>query len=284
MKVTPMTMNIIERNFYRLLRSGAFGTEEVIEPMSVWKWGRLYHLSEMHDVAMYIYKGIEHCSDQFFVQIPQELNEQWRQAATEEASSDEEQNGQEGKNDLLASDHLTNPLLNYQLQSMLDSENSNTETRTALLHIVGTCRFIMNAGIPVKRITELGIFLRQPGNRIDHTTLGQWIKKLKLESMVQLVSVMLVKLLNFKPEELPFMQSTTEEKMDKQLRELFQMRNSHAEEWYFSQGKNIFVHTSNSQAMLWHVRRSARYFRYYPTETVTNFLTSFAHSLSHIEE
>ena len=233
---------------------------------------------------MYIYKGIEHCSDQFFVQIPQELDEQWRQAATEEASSDEEQNGQEGKNDLLASDHLTNPLLNYQLQSMLDSENSNTETRTALLHLVGTCRFIMNAGIPVKRITELAIFLRQPGNRIDHTTLGQWIKKLKLESMVQLVSVMLVKLLNFKPEELPFMQPTSEEKMDKQLRELFQMRNSHAEEWYFSQGKNIFVHTSNSQAMLWHVRRSARYFRYYPTETVTNFLTSFAHSLSHIEE
>ena len=85
-----MTMNIIERNFYRLLRSGAFGTEEVIEPMSVWKWGRLYHLSEMHDVAMYIYKGIEHCSDQFFVQIPQELNEQWRQAATEEASASAE--------------------------------------------------------------------------------------------------------------------------------------------------------------------------------------------------
>jgi hypothetical protein len=36
--------------------------------------------------------------------------------------------------------------------------------------------------------------------------------------------------------------------------------------------------------MLWSVRRSAKYFRYYPTETVTNFFTSFAHSLSHIEE
>lgn len=279
-----MEFSIIERNFYRLLRSGAFGTEEAIEPMSVWKWGRLYHLSEMHDVAMYIHKGIERCSGQFFVQIPQALVEQWRQAATEEAAADE-RTEHEGSNDLLASDHLTNPLLNHQLQNMLDSENSNTETRTALLHLVGTCRFIMNAGIPVKRVTELGLFLRQPGgNRIDYTTLGEWISKLKQEAMVQLVSVMLVKLLNFKPEELPFMQPTTEEKMEKQLRELVQMRNSHAEEWYFSQGKNIFVHTSNSQAMLWHVRRSARYFRYYPTETVTNFLTSFAHSLSHIEE
>ena len=83
-----MEFSIIERNFYRLLRSGAFGTEEAIEPMSVWKWGRLYHLSEMHDVAMYIHKGIERCSGQFFVQIPQALVEQWRQAATEEAAAD----------------------------------------------------------------------------------------------------------------------------------------------------------------------------------------------------
>ena len=68
------------------------------------------------------------------------------------------------------------------------------------------------------------------------------------------------------------------------MREMFRQKNSHAEEWYFSQGKNIFVHTSNSSAMLWHVRRSAKYFRYYPSETMTNFFTSFAHSLSHIEE
>ena len=36
--------------------------------------------------------------------------------------------------------------------------------------------------------------------------------------------------------------------------------------------------------MLWHVRRSAKFFKYCPAETVTNFFTSFAHSLSHIEE
>ena len=51
-------MNIIERNFYRLLRVGAFGTKEEIEPISAWKWNRLYQLAEMHDVAPIIYKGI----------------------------------------------------------------------------------------------------------------------------------------------------------------------------------------------------------------------------------
>ena len=102
--------------------------------------------------------------------------------------------------------------------------------------------------------------------------------------MAQLTAVMMVKLLGFEPDELPFMQQTTDEQMERQIRDMFRQKNSHAEEWYFSQGKDIFVHTSNSQAMLWHVRRSAHYLRYYPSEAMTNFFTSFAHSLSHIEE
>jgi len=35
---------------------------------------------------------------------------------------------------------------------------------------------------------------------------------------------------------------------------------------------------------MWHVKQSARYMRYYPTEAVTNFMRNFAHSMSHIEE
>ena len=268
-------MNIIERNFYRLLRAGVLHTEEQIEPLSAWKWSRLYQLSEMHDVAPAIYKGIEACRQQFFVQIPDKLQEQWAKATPHEENDE---------NGLLAADHLTNPVLNHLLQGILDSEDSNTETRTTLLHLVGIARFIMNAGIPVKRIAELGAFLRQSGRKVDFTMLEGWIKRLKLEAMAQLAAVMLVRLMHFRPEELPFMRPTTEATMERQIREIFRQKNSHAEEWYFSQGKDIFVHTSNASAMLWHIRRSATYFSYYPTETLTNFFTSFAHSLSHIEE
>ena len=268
-------MNIIERNFYRLLRAGAFGTDEQIEPLSAWKWNRLYQMSEMHDVAPLLYQGIERCRDQFFLQIPDELMQQWSQASC---------HGTDDQNEMLAPDHLTNPLLDHKLQDILDQEDSNTETRTALLHLLGTSRFIMNAGIPVKRITDFGVFLRQSTNRIDFTTLQQWINSLQLTKMTQFASVLLVKVLHFEPAELPFMQPMDDAQMDRLLRELLKQKNSHAEEWYFSQGKDIFVHTSNSQAMLWHVRRSAKFFRYYPSETTTNFFTSFAHSLSHIEE
>ena len=268
-------MNIIERNFYRLLRAGAFGTEEQIEPLSTWKWNRLYQLSEMHDVAPLLYKGIERCQDQFFLQIPAELLQHWSQAQC---------HGTDDENDMLAPDHLTNPLLDHKLQNILDQEDSNTETRTALLHLLGTSRFIMNAGIPVKRIAELGVFIRQNSRIIDYDKLKHWIEDLKLTSMVQLMAAMMVKLLAFEPDELPFMQQVTDEQMEKQIRDMFRQKNSHAEEWYFSQGKDIFVHTSNSSAMMWSVRRSAKYFKYYPAETMTNFFTSFAHSLSHIEE
>ncbi len=280
-------MNIIDRNFYRLLRSGVLGLDEQIEPLSVWKWNRLFQVSKMHDVAPYVYQGIMKCQNQFFVQVPEPLLHQWSAESfhdNKESDSDDVEKEQV-QNDLLAADHLTNPLLNRQLQSILDSEDSNTETRTALLHILGVSRFIMNAGIPVKRVVEFAVFFRQPeGRRIDHSQLVKWIAQLRLTSMAQLTGVMLVRLLKFDAEELPFLQPMTDEQMDGMLRELFRQKNSHAEEWYFQQGKNIFVHTSNSQAMLWHVRRSVKYLKYYPTETITNFFTSFAHSLSHIEE
>jgi hypothetical protein len=131
---------------------------------------------------------------------------------------------------------------------------------------------------------EFGIFLRQSGKNIDFAMLNDWITRLKLEQMAQLTAAILIRTLNFTPEELPFMKPLSDELMNQLIRNIFNQRNSHAEEWYFSQGKDIFVHTSNSQAMLWHVRRSAQYLKYYPSEAMTNFFTAFAHSLSHIEE
>ena len=43
------------------------------------------------------------------------------------------------------------------------------------------------------------------------------------------------------------------------------------DEWHFEQGKGVFVHASNMPAMLWHVKRSAKYFRYYPSIKIAGF-------------
>jgi hypothetical protein len=272
-------LDVVERNFFRLLRAGAFATEEQIEPLSAWKWKRLYQLSQMHGVTPWVNDGVERCRSQFFTNLIPDSVAKLLQKGTPKESDETEDS-----NTMLTSDHLTNPLLNHKLQDILDDEHSSTETRHLLLLILGTARFVMNAGIPVKRITEMGLFLRQSANRIDFLQLQTWIHRLRLDTMAQLSAVMLVKLLHFKPEELPFMKPSTEQQMEHCVKDMLQQKNSHAEEWYFSQGKDIFVHTSNSSAMLWQVRRSASNFKYFPAESVTNFMASFAHSLSHIEE
>ena len=156
-------MNITERNFFRLLRAGALGAEEQIEPLSAWKWRRLYQIAVMHGVEDLVRRGIDRCASQFFVQVPETL------------LADNNNETDEGEvNTLLEADHLTNPLLNHRLQAILDEEGTTTETRQLLMMLVGVVRFIMNAGIPVKRVAELAIFLRHQGQKVDFVKINEW--------------------------------------------------------------------------------------------------------------
>ena len=103
--------------------------------------------------------------------------------------------------------------------------------------------------------------------------------------MTQLTGEFLIKMYGFAEEDIPFLKKRKEKKIDHIAQELIEFTNTRTQDWYFSQQDGgIFVHNSNSSATFSHVRRSARYFRYYPSESVTNFFASFVHSLSHIEE
>jgi hypothetical protein len=151
-----------------------------------------------------------------------------------------------------------------------------------LLHMLlaNTCH-LLNDGVQLNLLVDLGVFLRKMGDKVDYVKLQSWIARLRMKNVVQLTGTLLIELFAFSREELPFMsggKSNTQLVME----ELFNQRPSY--EWHFQQGNDIFVHTANSSAMFWQVRHTARYFRYYPTESTTNLFTSFAHSLSHIEE
>lgn len=52
-------MEIIQRNFFRLLRSGAFADDELLEPMSAFKWRRLYQMVEVQGVADVFLRGVQ---------------------------------------------------------------------------------------------------------------------------------------------------------------------------------------------------------------------------------
>ena len=275
-------MDIIQRNLFKLLRNGVFNTYDKLEPMSAFKWERLFQLAVMHNVVPYAYKGIENSRDQFFMHLTEKQEKEWQKAYSETARptaiEDEE-------DEFLRADHLTNPVLNRQLQNILDDEHSDITTRQLLLILIRVVRHLFNEGMPIRQLTELGIFLRQNNQKIDYQSIGQWVERLHLTQMTQLTGEFLILLFGFTEDEIPFLKKRKEKRIDKIAQELIEFTDTRSQDWYFSQQDGgIFVHNTNSSATFSHVRRSARYFRYYPSESVTNFFSSFIHSLSHIEE
>lgn len=276
-------MDIIQRNLFRLLRSAAFDTQEQIEPMSVFKWGRLYQLALMHQVTAYAYEGLLRCRNQFSLHMTARQWEEWQKAATEAKDKTEPDDMED--DEFLRPDHLTNPILNHKLQDILDDEHSDTTTRQLLLLMVRIARHLLNEGMPIRQILEMGFFLRRRKDHTDFETLKKWIERLQLTQMAQLQGEFLVLFYGFDHEDLPFLNEKKDRRIDRIAQELMAFTNTRSQDWYFSQrGDSIFVHNSNTTAMFGHVRRSARYFRYYPSESITNFFASFLHSLSHIEE
>ena len=274
-------MDIIQRNLFRLLRSGAFGSQEQIEPMSAFKWERLYQIAMLHDVIPYAYKGISNCHSQFFMHLTDKQELTWKRAY-EEITSHPADNEEDT---FLRADILTNPMLNSQLQNILDDEHSDMITRQLLLQLIRVMRHILNEGMPIRQLLELGMMLHQHNKQINFDQLRQWIKKLRLTQMCQLEGECLILFFGFHAEDLPFVTPLQSKRTSQIAQELLEFTNTRSHDWYFSQDDDsIFVHNSNSSAMFSHVRRSSRYFRYHPTESLTNFFSSFVHSLSHIEE
>ena len=274
-------MDIIQRNLFRLLRSGTFGAQEQIEPMSAFKWERLYQIAMLHDVIPYAYQGITNCRSQFFMRLTDKQELTWKRANDEIAAHQTE----EEEDTFLRADTLTNPVLNSQLQDILDDEHSDIISRQVLLQLVRVVRHILNEGMPIRQLLELGLLLHQHGKEINYDQLRQWIKRLRLTQMCQLEGECLILLFGFHAEDLPFMSDRQSKRTSQIAQELLEFTNTRSHDWYFSQDDDsIFVHNSNLSAMFSHVRRSSRYFRYYPSEGLTNFFASFVHSLSHIEE
>ena len=269
-------MNTIQRNFFRLLRCGVFNTTETLEPMSVHKWDKLLQMSILHDVQPYAYKGLEKCKDQFFVNLTDTQWTQWANVTENKTSDDEEE--------LLKPYKLTNPILNRQLQNILDDEQSDLNTRKMLIQIIRIARHILNEGLPLRLLIDLGLMIKDKESNVDYTTLVVWLKKLKFQQMAHLEGALLIELFGFEATDLPFAQENIDKKTAIVAKELAEYTNVH-QNFYFSQSPDsIFVHTSNGGALLSHIKRSARYMRFIPSEALTNFFASFAHSLTHIEE
>lgn len=371
-------LNIIIRNYLRLLRAGCFEQPEQVEPMSAWKWSKAIELSVHHHTTALVSDGIERCSDQFFLQIPERLQTAIRQATqkTEEMTqrADEqlaeleqiltgmqlrpiligsqaiaplydrpdhclpeeaefyfpyetqgrkadvwaEEQGEEieypdkytmrytWKEMQVIHDHrllrLSNKLLGHNMQHIFEEDQREhhasyinikgqemetlSPTLTLFQLLTQISHDMLSHGIMLTDLLNLGIVLRKIGHRIDYVKLQTWTDKLKMQRMIQLIAQLMTDLLYFSEDEMPFLTPAAKPvDTGRIIQEILMPPSIRSKNISFSQSSgSIFVHASNTSAMMWHAQRSARFMKYYPSESITSFFSSFTRSLTDIEE
>ncbi|WP_337468816.1 hypothetical protein [Hallella sp.] len=263
-------MNIITRNFFRLLRSGALNEYEPMEPMSAFKWRRLDQMVHAQHVERAALKGIKNHQFDEMMNIPEDLANQ-----TPDNPAHQEE------------PRLSNHYLNFRLSRIENAErhaiDTNVDALNVLKIIVGNVSSMLNHGTMLSGIIELGSYLRNKGDKVDFVKLDTWLGKLQLRRMAQLQGSMLMSVFNFEQDELPFVRHVEAAANKLVLRSVTHSASDTAEEWHFRQLSSGFVQ-NNSALLRRNLRRSLRYITYAPLETVSNFFNNFARSLQEIEE
>lgn len=181
---------------------------------------------------------------------------------------------------------LANPMLNKKLIAI---QNEETQSATASPQTIYLLRIIvinvntmLNGGISLRGIIQLGIFLRSRGEKVDYTKLNTWLEKLRLRRMAQLQGSILMKFFNFTADELPFVRHYEGRAKKLTLKSL--SYNYSGEKMKFGESSSgLFVKASNG-AFRKSLMRTLRFLEFAPVEVVSNFLNNFAHSISEIEE
>lgn len=262
-------MDIITRNFFRLLLAGALKEKENIEPMSYFKWRRLSQMAYAQHVEKIVKAGFEILPEDMWTNTPQGLLDD---IVVEE------------QNDKLS---LNNRLLDKRFHKIEHKELHSIDTNVGALDvlkiIVSTVSTMLNQGIMIKGILALGTYLRSKGDKVDFLKLDKWLGKLHLRRMAQLQGSMLIAVFGFEKDELPFVQREEPAAYNLVVRSVYHTASDTAEEWHFKQNRSGFV-TNNSTLLRRNLRRSLRYITYAPLETISNYFSNFTLSLQEIEE
>ena len=271
-------MDVIQRNFFRILSSGAFGTQSSIEPMSPFKWRRLMQMVEEQQVTSIFINGIAAHSMDEGLNLPDAIIAELRTKM--------------GDSKTLTAKvpkvvRLSNSLLNRRLKKLIYNELHSIDTSVEALDIlkliVANSDAMLNRGMNLGGIITIGQYLRMRGDKVDFVKLDSWLTHLQLQSMAELQGNILISVFGFEEDELPFVKKYDKKAYELTLRSISDLAKDTAQEWHFKQNSAGFVR-NNGAVLRRNLRRSVRYMGYAPVETISNFANNFVRSLSEIEE
>lgn len=272
-------MDIIKRNLFRMIGAGAFGEkDEPAEPMSAFKWKKLYHVCEAQGLSYMLTDNVATHERYIHTNIPEAKD-----------SGEDAENRYRPSNfkTLIDEISLNTAFTNRRLDRIIDTElhaiDTSTETLTLLAIIIDTLNDMLRHGIIIKQLVILGRFLRKRGDKVDFEKLDLWLGKLMLRRVAQLQGNMLMSLFGFEQDELPFVRHDEPAAYRMAMHSLSDPLKDPKGEWHFRQSSTGFVRNNNS-AFLRNFRRSMKYMSYTPIEAVGNIASNFMKSLSEIEE
>lgn len=174
--------DVLTQNLLALLRAGAFGSDERLEPMTLWKWRKVYAMAESQGVAGTTGLGLRRLGEQFAAHsISAELRTKW-ETATDQTGTDDK------------GVHLNNPLRQRTLSRIL--ADADDEVTTAMLkNMVRTLRHMVDNGAFLRPLTLLALNLRR-GEWVNYELLKQWIRQLHLQRSSLQIAELLVGLLH----------------------------------------------------------------------------------------
>ena len=274
-------MEILYRNFTKLLSIGVFGENCPVEDMSEFKWNKLLRIAGICDVEDFVCDGIVKSDNK---KIPSNIyiTAQNNISVIQDVQTTANYNFTSGKPIKKFSNFYLNRKLNKIIFDEIHSIDTSINSLILLSKLIDNINSLLNNGIEIRKLADLGGYLRKYGDRIDFVKIETWIKLLKIKKICTLIGCMLVSLFSFEIEELPFMRATN----NKILRKTDGMLNifltsipqpAALNENNENHGQGINPITKPNTNPL-------KFFNYFPVETASRFISNIAKSLSNIDE
>jgi len=270
--------NIITRNFFRIVRSGAFNEYEPVERMSAFKWNKLFGMAMQQNIMPIVANGMRNSQYDKSGNLPTAVVEMFfglydkQNAATRVT---------------IPQSNMSNSLLNKRLRKLRHDElhaiDTSLETLELLNIIIYNTNNILANGIFFGSVILIGMYMRSKGDKVDYVKLERWLQTLGLQKMAQFEGSILISTLNFDQSELPFVHEVDANAYKRAMHSLTDAPMSSLDDWRFKQGQSGFMHNNGSvlRHNLWH---KMKYLNYAPMETTSNLMHNMAKSLSQIEE
>ena len=255
-------MEIVIRNFFRLLRAGIFDSKEQVEPMSQWKWRQTWLMAVDHGVVVEAWEGVKRLQGQFFMHLSSDIWADWERSVHGPPAVGAGSNVfKPGGSETVGSD--AGSLLSRSQQKRLSkiAADANVKSATFRLLVIATqtANCLLKSGQWVGGLLAMGRLLQSEGRFIDMDMLGQWADAMRIGRMLDMEGLLMVKLMGFDADAVPFYVPLGNDTKEKRMVEDV---------------------VSSMRA----TRPSLKFIKYFPHESITTYTASVVQSIKDIEE